>query len=204
MYNPRDPPLVLHMLTSWQLEAEPVTSLHASAEVGLGSDSNGQSPKQKTNDLPLRQRPDSSVQYLTIYCFLENLAVMIMVAVLELALKIRTDILTAIVLIPIQGRGAKQVSYFLHLNNSAKENVDRYPLLRDRLRNTQGGISPDDRTIGSGTLHNACLWHNFSCRRGWQKSTHILIANLYCTFIWFDISKWDWNLPLRMYITAYF
>ena len=37
--------------------AQPVTSPHACAEVGLGSDSNGQSPGQKTNALPLCQRP---------------------------------------------------------------------------------------------------------------------------------------------------
>ena len=28
-----------------------------------------------------------------------------------------------------------------------------------------GGISPDDRTTGSGTLHNGCVWQKFSCRR---------------------------------------
>ena len=53
MYIPCDPPLVLHMLTSWQLAAQPVTSTHASAEVGLGSNLNGQSPRQTTNALPL-------------------------------------------------------------------------------------------------------------------------------------------------------
>ena len=57
MYINQDPPLVLHMLTSWQLAAQLVTSPHASAEVGLGSDLNGQSPGQKTNALPLCQRP---------------------------------------------------------------------------------------------------------------------------------------------------
>ena len=46
MYIPQDPPLVLHMLTSWWPAVQPVTSPHASAEV---SDSNGQSPAQKTN-----------------------------------------------------------------------------------------------------------------------------------------------------------
>ena len=44
MYIPQDPPLVLHMLTSGQLTLQPVTSPHASAEVGLCSDLNGQSP----------------------------------------------------------------------------------------------------------------------------------------------------------------
>ena len=39
--------------------AQPVTSPHACAEVGLGSDSNGQSPGQKTNALPLCQWPGS-------------------------------------------------------------------------------------------------------------------------------------------------
>ena len=43
MYIPWDPPLVLHMLTSWQSAVQLVTSPHASAEVGLGSDSKGQS-----------------------------------------------------------------------------------------------------------------------------------------------------------------
>ena len=57
MYIPQDPPLVLHMLTSGQLTLQPVTSPHASAEVGLCSDLNGQSPAQKTNVLPLCQRP---------------------------------------------------------------------------------------------------------------------------------------------------
>ena len=36
---------------------QPVTSPHACAEVGLGSDSNVQPHKQKTNALPLCQRP---------------------------------------------------------------------------------------------------------------------------------------------------
>ena len=57
MYIPWDPPLVLHVLTSWQPALQPVTSPHACAEVGCGSDSNGQSPRQKTNALPLCQRP---------------------------------------------------------------------------------------------------------------------------------------------------
>ena len=57
MYIPQDPHLVLHMLTSWQQESQPVSSQHASAEVGLGSDLNGQSPAQKINALPLCQRP---------------------------------------------------------------------------------------------------------------------------------------------------
>ena len=37
--------------------AQPVTSPHACAEVGLGSDSNVQPHEQKTNALPLCQRP---------------------------------------------------------------------------------------------------------------------------------------------------
>ena len=53
MYIPQDPPLVLHMPTSRQPASQPVTSPHASAEVGLGSDLNGQSLAQKTNALPL-------------------------------------------------------------------------------------------------------------------------------------------------------
>ena len=36
---------------------QPTTSPHACADVGLGSDSNRQSPRQKTNALPLCQRP---------------------------------------------------------------------------------------------------------------------------------------------------
>ena len=47
----------LHMLTSWLPVSHPVTSPHASAEVGCGSDSNRQSPRQKTNALPFCQRP---------------------------------------------------------------------------------------------------------------------------------------------------
>ena len=52
-----DPLLVLHMPTSWQTASQPVTSKHSCAEVGLCSDSNVQSPGQKTNALPLSQRP---------------------------------------------------------------------------------------------------------------------------------------------------
>ena len=55
MYIPKDPPLVLHMPTSWQLALQQVISTHASAEVGLGSDSNAQSLGQKMNALPLCQ-----------------------------------------------------------------------------------------------------------------------------------------------------
>ena len=43
------------------LLAQPVTSPHACAEVGLGSDSNVQPHEQKTNALPLCQRPGFSV-----------------------------------------------------------------------------------------------------------------------------------------------
>ena len=57
MYILCDPPLVLCMLTSWQLAAQLVAYPHASAEEGLGLDSNGQSPGQKTNVLPLCLRP---------------------------------------------------------------------------------------------------------------------------------------------------
>ena len=57
MYIPRDPPLVLHILTSWQPASQAVTSPHALEEVGLGSDLNWQSPGQKTNVPPLCQRP---------------------------------------------------------------------------------------------------------------------------------------------------
>ena len=57
MYIPQASPLVLHMLTSWWPAVQPVTSSYASAEVGLGSDSNGPSPRQKTNALPLCLRP---------------------------------------------------------------------------------------------------------------------------------------------------
>ena len=53
MYIPQDPPLVLHMQTSWKPASQPITSPHALAEVKLGLDSNGQSPEQKMNVLPL-------------------------------------------------------------------------------------------------------------------------------------------------------
>ena len=43
-----DPPLVLHMPTSWWPASQLVTTPHASAKVRLGSDSNGQSTGQKT------------------------------------------------------------------------------------------------------------------------------------------------------------
>ena len=59
MYIPQDSPLVLHLPTFWAAGAQPVTSPHACAEVGLGSDSNVQSHKQKTNALPFCQRPSS-------------------------------------------------------------------------------------------------------------------------------------------------
>ena len=59
-------PLV-HVTTSWRPAAQSVTSLHASAEVGLGLDLNGQSPGQKTNALPLCQRPGF------IYCSLDRM-----------------------------------------------------------------------------------------------------------------------------------
>ena len=57
MYIPQDPPMVLHMPTSWQPAAQSVMSPHASAEVGFGLDLNGQSLRQKMNVLPLCKRP---------------------------------------------------------------------------------------------------------------------------------------------------
>ena len=63
MYLRRDPPLLLPMLTSWQPAVQPVTSPHASAEVGLGSDLNGQSAGQLTNALLLCQQPGTSDTY---------------------------------------------------------------------------------------------------------------------------------------------
>ena len=53
MYIPHDSPLVLLVPTSWQLALQLVTSPHASAEVGLGSDLNRQSPGQNMDALPL-------------------------------------------------------------------------------------------------------------------------------------------------------
>ena len=53
--------------------AQWVTSPHACAEVGLGSDSNVQPHEQKTNALPLCQRPGSDVSiiyFLQLDCFL--------------------------------------------------------------------------------------------------------------------------------------
>ena len=47
----------VHSLISTSDATQLVTSPHACAEVGLGSDSNGQSPGQKMNLLPLCQRP---------------------------------------------------------------------------------------------------------------------------------------------------
>ena len=46
MHIPQDPPLVLHVLTSWQPAAHQVTSPHVSADVGLGLDLNGQTAYQ--------------------------------------------------------------------------------------------------------------------------------------------------------------
>ena len=53
MHIPQDPPLVLHMPTSWWPGHSQSLPPHACAEVGLGSDSNRQSPGQKMNVLPL-------------------------------------------------------------------------------------------------------------------------------------------------------
>ena len=46
---------------------QPVTSPHACAEVGLGSDSNVQPREQKTNALPLCQRPGWFFFYILYY-----------------------------------------------------------------------------------------------------------------------------------------
>ena len=46
--------------------SQPVTSPHACAEVGLGSDSNVQPHEQKTNTLPLCQRPGFDI-FLSIF-----------------------------------------------------------------------------------------------------------------------------------------
>ena len=55
MYIAQDPCLVLHMLTSWQpAHSWSLPHMHVQ-EVALGSDSNGQSPGQKANTLPLCQ-----------------------------------------------------------------------------------------------------------------------------------------------------
>ena len=62
VYIPQDPPLVLHMLTSWWPVSQLITSPYASAEVGVRSDSKGQSPRQKMNALPLCQRPGLCMQ----------------------------------------------------------------------------------------------------------------------------------------------
>ena len=63
MYIPQDPPLVQHMPTFGQPASQPVMSPHACAEVGLGSDLNGQSPEQKTNAIPMYHRPSSYLGY---------------------------------------------------------------------------------------------------------------------------------------------
>ena len=67
-------PLVLHILTSWQLVVQLVTSPHASAEVGLDSGSNPQSPEQKKKTLPLC--PANSTYFLfqkqQLLCMLRN------------------------------------------------------------------------------------------------------------------------------------
>ena len=57
MYIPQDSPLVLYIADLLAAGAQPVTSPHACAEVGLGSDSNVQLHEQKPNTLPLCQRP---------------------------------------------------------------------------------------------------------------------------------------------------
>ena len=57
MYIPWDPLLVLHLSTSWWPAVQSATSPHTVAEVRLGSDLIWQSPGQKTNALPLCQRP---------------------------------------------------------------------------------------------------------------------------------------------------
>ena len=45
MYIPWDPPLVLHVVNLLAAGAQPVTSPHACAEVGLGSDLNGKTKR---------------------------------------------------------------------------------------------------------------------------------------------------------------
>ena len=52
MYIPQDPPQVLYFADLLVASVQPVTSSYACAEVGLSSDSNRQSPGQKTNMLP--------------------------------------------------------------------------------------------------------------------------------------------------------
>ena len=59
MYILQFTPLVLHSSIPWH----PVTTLHASAELGLGWDLNGWSLGQKTKALPLWQRPGSPCLY---------------------------------------------------------------------------------------------------------------------------------------------
>ena len=53
--------------------AQPVTSPHACAEVGLGSVSNVRSHEQKTNALPLCQRPGLTRVYLSLYSLVHHI-----------------------------------------------------------------------------------------------------------------------------------
>ena len=56
MYIPQDPPLVVHMPTSWQpARSRSLPHMHVQ-RWDLGSDLNEQLPGQKTNTLPLCQR----------------------------------------------------------------------------------------------------------------------------------------------------
>ena len=63
MYIPQDSPFGATLADLLVASAQPVTSPHACAEVGLGSDSNVQPHEQKTNALPLCQRPGSEQKH---------------------------------------------------------------------------------------------------------------------------------------------
>ena len=69
-YIPQDSAMVLHLPVLPVLQL--VTSPHALAEVGLGSDLNGQSLAQKPNALLLCQRPDCNVRDYVIYSSILN------------------------------------------------------------------------------------------------------------------------------------
>ena len=77
--------------------------------------------------------------------------------------------------------------YFMFLAPPPPDNPGSDATYRE-IGISPGGYSPAARKTGSGTLHNGSLWKNFSSRRQQEKSAHILIAILYCSFIVFNIN----------------
>ena len=72
MHIPWDPPLMLHLPTSWQPVWQPITCTHACVEVGIGLLSNRQSPPKKTNTLRLCRRPAKRQHYFVCFAWVQG------------------------------------------------------------------------------------------------------------------------------------